>query len=138
MKSALYTTHYRAGFTLVEIMVAMAIAALLAALAVTGYQRARKRAQATRTLEELRILDYAVHQYAIESGRRAGEPVTFADVKPYLKAGSLIYQTGRDCYLQAYGPFVVDTVPEVATLTFEELSDVAPSDFWAPYNPTTP
>lgn len=135
MKSALHTTHYRAGFTLVEIMVVIAIIALLSAIAVTGYQRSRKRAQATRTLEELRILDYAIHQYAVESGKKAGESVTFNDVKPYLKTGSLVYRTGKDCYLQDYGPFTVDTAPVVPALTYAELLDVAPPEFWVPYNP---
>ena len=135
MKSALYTTHYRAGLTLVEIMVVIAILSLLAAITVPGYQRARKRTQATRTLEELRILDYAVHQYAIETGKRAGFNVPFNDIKPYLKPNSYLYQTGQDCLQQPYGPFIVDSVPNVPAFTFAELLEVAPLEFWAPYSP---
>jgi len=135
MKPALHTTHYRAGFTLVEIMVAIAIIVLLAAIAIPGYQRSRKRTQASRTLEELRILDYAVHQYAIETGTRSGITVTFDDVKPYLKSGTAMYRTGKDCLAQDYGPFVVDSAPKVPPFTYAELLDVAPSEFWVPYNP---
>ena len=57
----------RGGFTLVEIMIVVAIIALLAAIAVPNFLRARKRSQATRILEDLRMIDSAVDQYAIEN-----------------------------------------------------------------------
>jgi prepilin-type N-terminal cleavage/methylation domain-containing protein len=136
MKSALHTTHYRAGFTLVEIMVVVAIIALLAALALPAFQRARKRSIAGRTLEELRVLDYAIGQYAIESGKVPGDTVTFDDVKMYLKANTVLYATGRDYLGNDYGPtFTVDTFPTVPPATFADLEEVAPADFWRPYNP---
>jgi len=50
----------RGGFTLVEIMIVVAIIALLAAIAVPGFLRARKRSQATRILNDLRMIDSAV------------------------------------------------------------------------------
>ena len=56
----------RGGFTLVEIMIVVAIIALLAAIAVPNFLRARKRSQATRILEDLRQIDSAIDQYAIE------------------------------------------------------------------------
>jgi prepilin-type N-terminal cleavage/methylation domain-containing protein len=55
------------GFTLVEIMIVVAIIALLAAIAVPGFLRARKRSQASRILNDLRMIDSAVDQYAIET-----------------------------------------------------------------------
>ena len=63
----------RAGFTLVEIMIVVAIIALLAAIAVPNLLRARKRSQATRVLEDLRLIDSAIDQYAIESNRATGD-----------------------------------------------------------------
>lgn len=136
MKSALNTTHYRAGFTLVEIMTVAAILVLLAAIAIPSYQRSRKRAQASRVLEDLRILDYAIAQYALEYGKVPGESVTIAQTKIYLKPASLIYQTGRDCFGHEYGPtFAVDILPKVPALTHEALSDVTSPEYWAPYNP---
>ena len=62
----------RGGFTLVEIMIVVAIIALLAAIAVPGFLRARKRSQATRILNDLRMIDAAVDQYAIETNRATG------------------------------------------------------------------
>src|SRR5688572_15678866 len=104
--------HRRAGFTLVEIMIVVAIIALLAAIAVPNFQRARKRSQATRILEDLRVLDYAMSLYAIESHRSAGDAVTFTDLRPFLKTNTTLYDTGKDLFGNDYGPnFTVDVFP---------------------------
>jgi prepilin-type N-terminal cleavage/methylation domain-containing protein len=121
------------GFTLVEIMIVVAIIALLAAIAVPNFLRARKRSQATRILEDLRMLDAAVDQYAIETNKASGAAVAFADVKNYLKAGTTLYSSGSDLFGNSYGSFTVDTVPKVPTGTFNTLSDVADNTFWSPY-----
>ena len=62
----------RGGFTLVEIMIVVAIIALLAAIAVPGFLRARKRSQASKILNDLRLIDAAVDQYAIETNKASG------------------------------------------------------------------
>src|SRR3954465_14593412 len=69
----------RGGFTLVEIMIVVAIIALLAAIAVPGFLRARKRSQASRILNDLRMIDSAVDQYAIETNRKTGDLVGVQD-----------------------------------------------------------
>jgi len=116
-------------------MIGVAIIALLAALALPGFQRARKRSIAGRTLEELRVLDYAIGQYAIETGKKAGDVVTFDDVKLYLKPNTPLYNTGRDYLGNDFGPnFTVDVPPKVPAGTFSDLQDVAPTEFWQPYN----
>ena len=51
-----------AGFTLVEIMIVVAIIALLAAIAVPGFLRARKRSQASKILNDLRMISGAIDQ----------------------------------------------------------------------------
>src|ERR1700744_4601038 len=84
----------RAGFTLVEIMIVVAIIALLAAIAVPNFLRARKRSQATRILEDLRIVDSAVDQYAIENNKSSGDTVEWTDIQKYLKTGSVLYNSG--------------------------------------------
>ena len=65
----------RGGFTLVEIMIVVAIIALLAAIAVPGFLRARKRSQASRIINDLRLIDSAVDQYAIETNKSTGSAV---------------------------------------------------------------
>jgi prepilin-type N-terminal cleavage/methylation domain-containing protein len=122
------------GFTLVEIMIVVAIIALLASIAVPNFMRARKRSQATRTLEDLRLLDEAIDMYAMETNKTTGNNPAFIDLKSYIKAGSTLYLTGKDIYGNSYGPFTVDSLPKVPTSTFNNLSDVAPAAFWSPYN----
>ncbi len=123
----------RGGFTLVEIMIVVAIIALLAAIAVPNFLRARKRSQATRVLEDLRMLDSAVDQYAIETGKTSSMNPSFGDLKNYLKAGTTLYTSGSDIFGVSYGPFTVDSIPKVPASTFNSLSDVADAAFWSPY-----
>src|SRR5713101_4038999 len=108
----------RGGFTLVEIMIVVAIIALLAAIAVPGFLRARKRSQATRILNDLRMIDSAVDQYAIETNRVTGATVNTADWTNYLKSGTMLYNTGNDLLGHPYGAQVVDTLPIVPTDSF--------------------
>ena len=125
----------RGGFTLVEIMIVVAIIALLAAIAVPNFLRARKRSQATRILEDLRMIDSAIDQYAIENNKISGATVTWTAVQGYLKNGSALYNSsGNDMLGNSYGaPFSVDFIPQLSTTTYNKLSDVAPAEFWSPY-----
>ena len=125
----------RAGFTLVEIMIVVAIIALLAAIAVPGFLRARKRSQASKILNDLRMIDGAVDQYAIETGRKTGDVVNVADWTNYLKKGTSLYLTGKDLLGDDYGTQTVDTVPQVPSAALTALSDVANTGFWSPYGP---
>ena len=126
-------SHRRGGFTLVEIMIVVAIIALLAAIAVPGFLRARKRSQAGTVLNDLRLISAAVDQYAIETNKATGNVVGTADYTNYLKAGTKLHTTGASTLGHAYGPQTVDSIPKVPVNTFNALSDVAPSIFWAPY-----
>lgn len=123
----------RGGFTLVEIMIVVAIIALLAAIAVPGFLRARKRSQASKILNDLRIIDAAVDQYAIETNRATGFGVTVTDWTNYLKKGSILYNTGQDLFAQAYGTISVDSLPQASATAWASLSDVADASFWSPY-----
>src|SRR5689334_21307622 len=101
------------GFTLVEIMIVVAIIALLAAIAVPGFLRARKRSQASKILNDLRMIDSAIDQYAIETNRATGFTVNTTDWTNYVKKGSLLYNSGNDLLGNSYGSQVVDTIPQV-------------------------
>ena len=124
----------RGGFTLVEIMIVVAIIALLAAIAVPGFLRARKRSQASRILNDLRLIDSAVDQYAIETNKQSGTVVNIADWTNYLKKGTVLYSTGKDLFGDTYGNQTVDSLPKVPTSAFNALSDVTDNTFWSPYN----
>ena len=124
----------RGGFTLVEIMIVVAIIALLAAIAVPGFLRARKRSQASRIINDLRLIDSAVDQYAIETNKSSGAAVRTADWTNYLKAGTNLYVTGKDILGNSYGQQTVDSIPRVPTNSYNALSDVTDATFWSPYN----
>lgn len=125
----------QAGFTLVEIMIVVAIIALLAAIAVPGFLRARKRSQASKILNDLRLIDGSVDQYAIETGRKSGDVVNVADWTNYLKKDTRLFSTGQDLFGDDYGTQTVDTLPIVPTGAYDSLSDVADTGFWSPYSP---
>ena len=127
--------HYRGrhGFTLVEIMIVVAIIALLASIAVPGFLRARKRSQASRIINDLRLIDSAIDQYAIENNKKTGDTVGTADWTAYMKKGSALYMTGKDIFGNGYGAQNVDTLPKAPNKAWLALSDVAGSDFWSPY-----
>ncbi len=124
----------RGGFTLVEIMIVVAIIALLAAIAVPGFLRARKRSQASRIINDLRLIDSAVDQYAIETNKTSGAAVAVTDWTNYLKKGTNLYMTGSDLFGNTYGAQSVDSLPKVPTNAKNSLSDVTDASFWSPYN----
>jgi prepilin-type N-terminal cleavage/methylation domain-containing protein len=128
-----YIQRKRGGFTLVEIMIVVGVIAIISAIAVPNWLRARKRTQATRILEDLRNLDHAVDQYAIDNGKTGGMNPTFNDLQAYVKAGTVLYETGSDLFGDSYGPFTVDSVMQVPGGAYQSLSDVAPYSFWSPY-----
>ena len=127
-------TTKRGGFTLVEIMIVVAIIALLAAIAVPGFLRARKRSQASKILNDLRLIDAAVDQYAIETAKKSGDPVAITDWTNYLKKDTMLFATGQDLFGTDYGPQTVDSLPKVPDSAKAALSDVTDTAFWSPFN----
>jgi prepilin-type N-terminal cleavage/methylation domain-containing protein len=123
----------RRGFTLVEIMIVVAIIALLASIAVPGFLRARKRSQASRILNDLRLIDGAVDMYAIETNKMGGAVVSITDWTNYMKKGSIIYNTAKDILGNTYGAQTVDVLPKCPASSWTALSDVADTNFWSPY-----
>jgi prepilin-type N-terminal cleavage/methylation domain-containing protein len=81
-------TSNKAGFTLVEIMIVVAIIGLLAAIAIPNFVRARTTSQINACMNNLRQLDGAKQQYALENGKTSTDTVDAAAVTPYLGRGS--------------------------------------------------
>jgi prepilin-type N-terminal cleavage/methylation domain-containing protein len=126
-------TTKRGGFTLVEIMIVVAIIALLAAIAVPGFLRARKRSQAAKILNDLRMIDSAIDQYAIETSKISGVTVDVSDWTNYVKKDTVLYNSGQDLFGDTYGPQTVDSLPAAPSTAWASLSDVADTTFWSPY-----
>ena len=110
-------------------MFVVAVIALLAAIAVPSFLRARKRAQATHVLNDLRVLDSALDLYAVENNKAAGAKVKFKDLRGYLRQGGMLYATGKDIFGNSYGTFKIDQPPKVPKSTKKALSDVVGNTF---------
>lgn len=93
-------TSRKAGFTLVEIMIVVAIIGLLAAIAIPNFVKARETAQKNACVNNLRQIDGAKDQLALETGLSTGGACDAAAVTPYLRnmptcpVGSTAYTVG--------------------------------------------
>ena len=131
---SIHPTQANRAFTLVEIMIVVAIIALLCAIAIPNMLRARKRSQAVSVLTDLRLIDAALDQYSIENAKPAFTTIPVAAWKQYIKPGSRLYNTGTSLFGDVYGNQVSEVLPTVPSTDWDFLSDVVTSSFWAPYS----
>ena len=77
---------HSAAFTLVEIMIVVAIVALLAAIAIPNLLKASAKSQATSCINNLREIDTAIQVFSVEAGKHIGDTITWPDdLSPYIK-----------------------------------------------------
>lgn len=81
--------RHRFGFTLLEIMIIVALVGLLAVLAMPGIIKSRKQAQGRRVINDARIIDTAIDAWAIEKNKSDGDNVDITDAATYSKSGAL-------------------------------------------------
>jgi prepilin-type N-terminal cleavage/methylation domain-containing protein len=105
-------TNRKAGFTLVEIMIVVAIIGLLAAIAIPNFVKARQTAQQNTCIANLKQIDGAKEQWALENKKSTGDDCTMADL---VGATSYIKNTPKCPATDAdYTVDVIGTAPTCA------------------------
>jgi len=113
-------THKKAGFTLVEIMIVVAIIGLLAAIAIPNFVKARESAQLNSIMNNLRILEGAKDQWALENkkgtGDTAGWTTGTAGIGDYLKGATVKDVVGETYDLKTVGTNTTAKLPATVKL----------------------
>jgi prepilin-type N-terminal cleavage/methylation domain-containing protein len=78
------SNHPKRGFTLVEIMIVVAIIGMLATMALPAFVKSRQQSVSKTCINNLRQIDGAIQEWALETGKTTGDPVTANDVAPYM------------------------------------------------------
>lgn len=129
------------GFTLVEIVITVAIIALLCLLSVPNVMRSRQRSQAVTVKEEARLLSQAKDLWVIEQGKAETAIPTWTDLSYYINSSTALYLNSQaaNAFMDSMGSafLVTGTNVQISPLTkamFDlTVTGTDPSTFWMPY-----
>jgi len=79
----------KAGFTLVEIMITVAIIGMLSAIGVPNAMKARETAQFNSIINNLRIIEGSKDQWALENKQPPGAQPTETNLVAFIKNNSM-------------------------------------------------
>jgi prepilin-type N-terminal cleavage/methylation domain-containing protein len=110
------TTAKKQGFTLVEIMIVVAIIGLLAAIAIPNFVKARTTSQMNACINNLRLIDASKQQWALEQKQQSSNTPVGSDLQPYLGRGNngelpTCPIDPQNAFSTSYTPNVVGTPP---------------------------
>jgi prepilin-type N-terminal cleavage/methylation domain-containing protein len=122
-------TSRKSGFTLVEIMIVVAIIGLLAAIAIPNFVRARTTSQMNACINNLRQIDGAKQQWALETKQATNAVPVYTDISPYLKNAVSCPAAGTvTTFAGSYTPNDVGTLPVCQVLPATHVMPAQPSN----------
>ena len=91
------------GFTLVEIMIVVAIIGLLAAVAIPNFVKARTTAQRNACIRNLQQIDGAKERWALEYRKGRADAIVASEINEYIKGGAPECPAGGEYSYNALG-----------------------------------
>jgi prepilin-type N-terminal cleavage/methylation domain-containing protein len=110
-------TNTKAGWTLLEIIIVVAIIGMLAIISYPAFVRARQSAQLTSCLDKLRDINGAISQWVMDNGKSSSDPVIKAEIDTYIKRPEIVFSEPTG------GSFTLGNVDEGAVCSNYNVAD---------------
>jgi len=107
-------------------MIVVAIIGLLAAIAIPNFVRARTQSQKNACINNLRQIDGATQQWALEQKAASSQSVSFTDISPYLKNAVLCPAAGNAATFAT--SYTLTQVTNKPTCKIDATNHVLPAD----------
>lgn len=125
---------YNPGFTLIEIMIVVAIIALITSISIPSIVRQHRKSQASVILKDLEIIEKSMDLFALEHGKNTDYPITFSEIKPYVKPRTNFFSQGKDMLGNYYILSDLGTPPRLDQATHDLLDNYVTEKFWGRFS----